>query len=132
MDDDYAKNQVQLHPELEGSQQRGWEELADILAPDLDSLPNGTVLLRRGTQDGGIEFSCPAPEGEGVWAWQAKFLFDFKPQTFQQMKHSFEDALDNTPDPELVMRAEHANQEFSTKDPVCGVLWVKRPKPASK
>jgi hypothetical protein len=82
-----------------GSQHRAWEELAYILAPDLDQLPADTRLIRRGTPDGGIEFSCPAPPGRGTgtWAWQAKYLFDFRPATFEQMKSSFEDALANTP-----------------------------------
>ncbi|NYF14052.1 hypothetical protein HDC34_002346 [Pseudoclavibacter sp. JAI123] len=83
----------------EGSQHRAWEELAYILAPELDQLPAGTRLIRRATPDGGVEFSCPAPSGRGVgtWAWQAKYLFDFRTTTFQQMKSSFEDALKNTP-----------------------------------
>ncbi|WP_457253621.1 hypothetical protein [Pedococcus sp. P5_B7] len=85
--------------EHEGSQQRAWEELTFILAPDLDALPAGTVLRRHGTPDGGVEFSTPAPAGRGggTWAWQAKYLFDFTSGTFGQMRRSLLDALDSTP-----------------------------------
>ena len=86
--------------EHEGSQQRAWEELSFLLAHDLDGLSNGTPLTRHGTPDGGIEFSCPAPPGKkaGTWAWQAKYLFDFKDPTFQQMGSSFKEALQRSPD----------------------------------
>jgi hypothetical protein len=82
------------------SQQRAWEELAYLLVPDIDGLPSATVLERRATPDGGVEFSCPAPSsrGTGTWAWQAKFLFKLDASAFGQMKRSFEDALDSTPD----------------------------------
>lgn len=81
----------------EGSQHRAWEELTYILTPTMDSLPHGTRLVRRGTPDGGIEFHCPAPDGNGVWAWQAKYLHDYEPSTFSQMRKSFLDALADEP-----------------------------------
>lgn len=41
-----------------GAQDRAFEELAYLLAWDLDSVDHGTEIERRGTPDGGIEFSC--------------------------------------------------------------------------
>lgn len=80
-----------------GSQHRAWEELSFILAPTLDSLPTDCRLIRRGTPDGGVEFHCRAPTGGGVWAWQAKYLFELSTSTYEQMTKSFKDALANVP-----------------------------------
>ncbi|NDK32377.1 hypothetical protein [Nesterenkonia haasae] len=84
--------------EHSGSQHRAWEELAFILTPTLDRLPEESKLVRRGTPDGGIEFHCDAPSGEGVWAWQAKYLFELSKSALDQMTESFESALANLPD----------------------------------
>jgi hypothetical protein len=57
----------------EGTKYRAWEELSYLLAWDLDGLDAATAMERRGTPDGGIEFSC-VPTGKrsgGRWAWQA-------------------------------------------------------------
>lgn len=83
-----------------GAKDRGFEELAYLLAWDLEGLDRGTEIERRGTPDGGIEFSCiPAGKGEGGrWAWQAKYLFRFDASTFAQMTKSVVSALENTPD----------------------------------
>ncbi|GIF97012.1 hypothetical protein Cci01nite_21060 [Catellatospora citrea] len=43
--------------------------------PRLSNYLQASGLLRRGTPDAGIEFSCAAPDGKGVWAWQAKCTF---------------------------------------------------------
>lgn len=83
--------------EHSGSQHRAWEELAYMLTPTLDRLPNDCRLIRRGTPDGGVEFHCDAPKGGGVWAWQAKYLFDLSPSAYEQMTKSFRDALANVP-----------------------------------
>lgn len=82
----------------ESSQQRAWEELGYLLVPDVEGLPAGTVLERRATPDGGVEFSCAAPAGTGTWAWQAKFIDRLAGGAWGQMKRSFLDALDSTPD----------------------------------
>lgn len=84
----------------EGTKHRAWEELSYLLAWDLDGLDAGTSMERRGTPDGGIEFSCiPTGKGNGGrWAWQAKYLFRFDASTFNQMEASFLAALDTTPD----------------------------------
>lgn len=86
--------------EHEGSQHRAWEELAYLLAWDLDGLQSATSLERRGTPDSGIEFSCVPTEigGGGRWAWQAKYLFRFDHSTFGQMDRSVRSALQATPD----------------------------------
>ena len=85
----------------ESSQQRAWEELSYILAPDIEGLPAGTRLERRSAPDGGVEFSCPAPPGAGTgrWAWQAKYLFDLtRDSSWRQMDESVADALAATTD----------------------------------
>jgi hypothetical protein len=82
----------------ESSQQRAWEELGYLLVPDVESLPPATLMERRATPDGGVEFSCTAPTGTGTWAWQAKFLFRLAGSAWGQMERSFLDALGSTPD----------------------------------
>jgi hypothetical protein len=85
--------------EYEGSRSAAWEELSFILAHDLDRLPGHVRLDRRGTPDGGVEFTCSAPSGrKGTWGWQAKYLFKFNSSTFGQMRGSFKEALKNHPD----------------------------------
>lgn len=83
-----------------GTQHRAFEELAYLLAWDLEGLDDGIQIERRATPDGGIEFSC-IPAGKGLggrWAWQAKYLFRFDSSTFRQMTESVMSALDSTPD----------------------------------
>lgn len=80
-----------------GSQHRAWEELAFILTPTLDGLPTNCRIIRRGTPDGGVEFHSEAPDGQGTWAWQAKYLFDLSASTYTQMTKSVKDALANVP-----------------------------------
>jgi hypothetical protein len=83
-----------------GAKDRGFEELAYLLAWDLEGLDRGTEIERRATPDGGIEFSC-IPVGKGYggrWAWQAKYLFKFDASTFAQMTKSVVSALETTPD----------------------------------
>lgn len=83
-----------------GAKDRGFEELAYLLAWDLGGLDRGTEIERRATPDGGIEFSCiPVGKGRGGrWAWQAKYLFKFDASTFAQMTKSVVSALESTPD----------------------------------
>lgn len=81
-----------------GSQNRAFEELAYLLAWDLEGLNGGTEIERRSTPDGGVEFSCLPAGGQRRWAWQAKYLFRFDKSTFNQMTESVMSALDSTPD----------------------------------
>lgn len=84
----------------DSSQQRAWEELAFILIPDIEALPDNSVLERRSAPDGGIEFSTDAPptSGGGRWAWQAKFVFKLDASAFEQMSASVGAALLNALD----------------------------------
>lgn len=79
--------------EHETSQQRAFEELCYQLVPTIDSLPGGTRLERPQAPDGGIEFSCPSPDGKSRWAWQAKFLFNLNASAYAQMDQSAVDAI---------------------------------------
>lgn len=83
-----------------GAQHRAFEELAHLLAFDLEGLDAATEIERRAAPDGGVEFSCvPVGKGRGGrWAWQAKYLFRFDDSTFRQMATSVMSALDGTPD----------------------------------
>lgn len=83
-----------------GHQDRAWEELAFLLAADMDEVPHDAVWERRGTPDGGIEFSCAFDFGgrRERWAWQAKYLFSLTASEFRQMGDSFKDAIANEPD----------------------------------
>ena len=84
--------------EHETSQRRAFEELCYQLVPTIHSLPPGTRLERRQAPDGGIEFSCPASDGKGRWAWQAKYLFNLNASAYAQMNRSAADAISLTPD----------------------------------
>lgn len=84
--------------EHETSQQRAFEELCYQLVPTVHALPPGARLERRRAPDGGIEFSCPAPNGTGRWAWQAKYLFNLNASAYAQMDQSAADAIASTPD----------------------------------
>lgn len=83
-----------------GHQDRAWEELTFQLADDMDQVPHDAVWERRGTPDGGIEFSCIFERGgrRERWAWQAKYLFRLTSSEFGQMGDSFKDAITNEPD----------------------------------
>lgn len=91
---------IDLHEirEHETSQRRAFEELCYQLVPTIHSLPPGTRLERRQAPDGGIEFSCPASDGKGRWAWQAKYLFNLNASAYAQMDRSAVDAISLTPD----------------------------------
>ncbi|MEU8324105.1 ATP-binding protein [Nonomuraea sp. NPDC048881] len=102
--------------EYGSSQQRAFEELGFVLMPSVENLPLGTRLERRGTPDAGIEFSCPAPDGSGTWAWQAKFLFTLDASAVKQMDRSVTEALNTTPD--LVRYAFYLPIDRSGREPV--------------
>lgn len=80
----------------EGSQDRGFEELCFQMIPVIETLPEGTRLVRHGTPDGGVEILGLLPDGN-VWAWQAKFLFTLGPSELAQLDKSFRAALNSQP-----------------------------------
>ena len=115
-----------------GAKDRGFEELAYLLAWDLEGLDRGTEIERRGTPDGGIEFSClPVGRGKGGrWAWQAKYLFKFDASTFTQMTKSVVAALDSTPDLEryIFVLPKDRSTAALTKWNKAVADWTKRAK----
>ncbi len=115
-----------------GAKDRGFEELAYLLAWDLEGLDRGTEIERRATPDGGIEFSCiPVGKGSGGrWAWQAKYLFKFDASTFAQMTKSVVSALESTPDLEryiFVLPKDRSNAAI-TKWEAAVADWTKKAK----
>jgi hypothetical protein len=54
-------------------------------------------MERRGTPVAGIEFSSRAFDGNGVWAWQAKFLFGLDDSGIGRMTASVNEALSHEP-----------------------------------
>lgn len=112
-----------------GAKDRGFEELAYVLAWDMEGLDRATEIERRSTPDGGIEFSCvPVGKGNGGrWAWQAKYLFKFDASTFAQMSKSVTAALDNTPDLEryIFVLPKNLTKAAETKWKKAVIKWMK-------
>ena len=115
-----------------GAKDRGFEEFAYLLAWDLEGLDRATEIERRGTPDGGIEFSCiPIGKGNGGrWAWQAKYLFKFDASTFAQMTKSVVAALASTPDLEryIFVLPKDRSAAALTKWNTAVVDWAKKAK----
>ncbi len=89
---------------LEWKKLRSWknsvnsafEELCCQLA-EYEPHPQGSVFLRKGTPDGGVECFWAFPTGS-EWGWQAKFLsMPFGPAQWQQLDKSVYSALKNHP-----------------------------------
>lgn len=75
----------------------GFEEMASILMRDgLVAWPEGTSFSRFGNPDGGREGKGLLPNGD-VWAWQAKFLFEFGDSEVSQVRRSVTRVLDSEP-----------------------------------
>lgn len=76
----------------------GFEELASILIEKgAIEWPAGTRLERFGAPDGGREGRGVLSNGD-VWAWQAKYLFEFDASAARQATESVKRALDTEPD----------------------------------
>ncbi len=74
-----------------------FEELASILIRDgLVDWPEGTVFHRFGNPDGGREGRGVLTGGE-VWAWQAKYLFEFGDSEIAQVHKSVVRVLNTEP-----------------------------------
>jgi hypothetical protein len=81
----------QLRP-WKNSLNSGFEELCCQLA-EYEPHPQGSVFLRKGTPDGGVECFWVFPTGS-EWGWQAKFLsMPFGPAQWQQLDKSVYSAL---------------------------------------
>lgn len=75
-----------------------FEELASIVIRDgLVSWPEGTIFYRFGNPDGGREGKAVLPDGD-VWAWQAKYLFEFGDSEIGQVHKSVVRVLETEPD----------------------------------
>ena len=74
-----------------------FEELASILVEQgAVEWPDGVRFRRFGNPDGGREGRGILPNGD-VWAWQAKYLFEFDSSTAAQVTASVRRALDLEP-----------------------------------
>ena len=79
------------------SRSSAFEELASILIRDgVVEWPAGTQFFRFGNPDGGREGKGVLPNGE-VWAWQAKYLFEFDSAAAGQVSSSISRVLENEP-----------------------------------
>ena len=77
------------------SRSGAFEELASILIRDgVVDWPAGTQFFRFGNPDGGREGKGVLPNGE-VWAWQAKYLFEFDSAAAAQVSSSISRVLEN-------------------------------------
>lgn len=78
------------------SQEDGFEELASVLFKQIVDPPSDVVFDRFGNPDAGREGKATFPNGD-VWAWQAKFVFKFEASEANQIKKSFQRAIQIEP-----------------------------------
>lgn len=79
------------------SRSSAFEELASILIQDGGvQWPEGTQFFRFGNPDGGREGKGVLANGD-VWAWQAKYLFEFDASAAGQVVSSISRVLDREP-----------------------------------
>jgi hypothetical protein len=79
------------------SRANGFEELASILIRQgVVAWPEDVTFYRFGNPDGGREGKGVLANGD-VWAWQAKFLFEFDDSAVTQVSNSIERALELEP-----------------------------------
>jgi hypothetical protein len=79
------------------SRPSGFEELASILIEEgVIEWPVGVRFDRFGNPDGGREGRGVLPNGD-VWAWQAKYLFEFDASAAGQVTHSVRRAVGREP-----------------------------------
>ena len=90
-DIDFARIRPSGQP---ASRSSGFEELASILIEqDVVEWPDGVRFDRFGNPDGGREGRGVLPNGD-VWAWQAKYLFEFDSSATAQVTKSVRRVLD--------------------------------------
>src|SRR5947199_7790875 len=73
------------------SRNRAFEELCYQLLPWMEPM-TGSIPVRHGTPDGGVEFLITLPDGD-VLGWQAKYLFKLGPDEYGQLDRSVKAAL---------------------------------------
>jgi hypothetical protein len=79
------------------SRSSAFEELASILIEQgVVKWPGGVRFSRCGNSDGGREGRGVLPNGD-VWAWQAKYLFEFDSSAASQVTSSVRRVLDLEP-----------------------------------
>ncbi|SDN06542.1 NACHT domain-containing protein [Allokutzneria albata] len=79
------------------SRSNAFEELASVLIQQsIVEWPGGVRFYRFGNPDGGREGKGVLPDG-GVWAWQAKYLFEFDSSAAGQVNESVLRVLDLEP-----------------------------------
>ncbi|MHB1344949.1 MAG: NACHT domain-containing protein [Thermoleophilia bacterium] len=79
------------------SRSSAFEELASILIQQgIVDWPQGVRFVRFGNPDGGREGKAVLPSGD-VWAWQAKYLFEFNSSAAGQVTASVRRALSQEP-----------------------------------
>lgn len=79
------------------SRANAFEELASILIRrNIGLWPGGTTFYRFGNPDGGREGKGVLPGGD-VWAWQAKYLFEFDDAAASQITKSVKRTLELEP-----------------------------------
>lgn len=78
-----------------GSQHSAFEEVCCQLAAS-EKLPTGSVFIRKGTPDAGVECFWRLPNS-GEWAWQAKFFLTVDESQWKQLDQSVKTALDKHP-----------------------------------
>ncbi len=79
------------------SRSSGFEELVSILIQrGIVRWPNGIRFVRFGNPDGGREGKAVLPNGD-VWAWQAKYLFEFDSSAAGQVTSSVRRVLGQEP-----------------------------------
>jgi hypothetical protein len=80
---------------LQGSQHHAFEEVCAQLAA-VESPAPGSVFVRKGAPDAGVEFYWRLTTGD-EWAWQAKFFMSMGDAQWQQLDDSVATALDKHP-----------------------------------
>ena len=82
--------------EHNGAKGRGFEELVVQLIPWIDEDVGTRDVVRHGAPDGGVEAHVEFDDGS-IWGWQAKYFFQIGDSQLNQMKRSFQTALETYP-----------------------------------
>ena len=82
--------------EHNGAKGRGFEELVVQLIPWIDEDVGTRDVVRHGAPDGGVEAHVEFDDGS-IWGWQAKYFFQIGDSQLNQMKRSFQTALETSP-----------------------------------